>query len=170
MSDTMASTTAEPKQPSLFTRLAAVESELRTLNDMLARLKEDHEALRKDRDEWRWRAERLLGDREKGILGGWTWRLGETLGAVAASLRLLIQKHPPIIPQGLRRAMLRFAGSLGLRKAAFGGVSPRLKINESQNDGTVGLAGPPHGPHAIHDSGLDLDEALAPVTLHRPSR
>jgi len=43
-------------QPSLFTRLAIVESELRAMKDMLAQLKVNQDELRQDRDEWRWRA------------------------------------------------------------------------------------------------------------------
>ena len=32
----------------------------------------------------------------------------------------------------------------------------------------VALAGPAHGPHAVHHRRLDLDEALAPIALHGP--
>ena len=53
MSD--ATVTPEP-QPSLFTRLRVVEADLHTLKTEFAGLREDHEALRTDRDEWRWRA------------------------------------------------------------------------------------------------------------------
>jgi hypothetical protein len=53
---------------SLFTRLSGVEVELRDLKDLVAGLRADHDAMRKDRDEWRWRAERLLADR-----GGASW-------------------------------------------------------------------------------------------------
>ena len=45
-------------QPSLFTRLAVVEAELRAMKDMFAELKVNQYELRHDRDEWRWRAER----------------------------------------------------------------------------------------------------------------
>ena len=54
---------------SLFTRLAAVEVELHGMTRVVAGLKADHDAMRKDRDEWRWRAERLLADQERGFLG-----------------------------------------------------------------------------------------------------
>ena len=54
---------------SLFTRLAAVEVELHGMTRLVAGLKADHDAMRKDRDEWRWRAERLLADQERGFLG-----------------------------------------------------------------------------------------------------
>jgi hypothetical protein len=53
-------------QPSLFTRLTAVEAELLAMRDMLAELKVNQDELRQDRDEWRWRAERLLADLERG--------------------------------------------------------------------------------------------------------
>ena len=56
-------------QPSLFTRLALVESELRAMRDMLAQLKVNQDELRQDRDEWRWRAERLLADLQRGVTG-----------------------------------------------------------------------------------------------------
>jgi hypothetical protein len=52
---------------SLFTRLAAVEAELKSLTDLVAGLKADHDAMRKDLDEWRWRAERLLAIQEQGF-------------------------------------------------------------------------------------------------------
>jgi hypothetical protein len=59
-------------QPSLFTRLAAVEAELRATKDMLAALKVNEDELRRDRDEWRWQAERLLADLQRGAW--WRWR------------------------------------------------------------------------------------------------
>ena len=40
--------------PSLFTRLAVAEAELRAIKVMLAELKVNHDELRRDRDEWRW--------------------------------------------------------------------------------------------------------------------
>jgi hypothetical protein len=73
-------------QPSLFTRLAVVESELRAMKDMLAEMKVNQDELRQDRDEWRWRAERLLADLQRGA---W-WRLwnraAAALDSVTASL------------------------------------------------------------------------------------
>jgi hypothetical protein len=53
---------------SLFTRLAAVEAELKGLKDLVARLKADHEAMRKDRGEWRWRRA-PAGGSGAGLLG-----------------------------------------------------------------------------------------------------
>ena len=49
-------------QPSLFTRLTAVEAELATVREIVAELQVSQDELRRDRDEWRWRAERLLAD------------------------------------------------------------------------------------------------------------
>jgi hypothetical protein len=72
-------------QPSLFTRLAVVESELRAMKDMLAELKVNQDELRQDRDEWRWRAERLLADLQRGVwLRLWN-RAAAALDAVTAS-------------------------------------------------------------------------------------
>ena len=45
-----------------------------------------------------------------------------------------------------------------------------LKVDEPQNDAAVAFAGLTHSPHSVHYRGLDLDEAVTPVTLHRPSR
>ena len=57
----------EPKpHVSLFTRVAAVEAELKGLKALVAGLKADHDTMRRDRDEWRWRAERLLVHRFPG--------------------------------------------------------------------------------------------------------
>jgi hypothetical protein len=57
-------------QPSLFARLTAVEAELLAMKDMLTELKVNHDELRRDRDEWRWRAERLLADYSGAVGGG----------------------------------------------------------------------------------------------------
>ena len=55
-------------QPSLFTRLTAVEAELAVMRDVVAELQVNQDELRRDRDEWRWRAERLLADLQRGTL------------------------------------------------------------------------------------------------------
>jgi hypothetical protein len=49
-------------QTSLFTRLAVVEAELLAMREVLAQLNVNQDEPRHDRDEWRWRAERLLAD------------------------------------------------------------------------------------------------------------
>ena len=90
MSD--ATATPEPKpQPSLFTRLRAVEVELQTMKALVAGLKEDHDALREDRDEWRWRAEYLLAEAQKGLLDRWGRRIGQSAKALARRLNTLRQ-------------------------------------------------------------------------------
>ena len=77
-------------QPSLFTRLAVVESELRATKDMLAELKVNQDELRQDRDEWRWRAERLLADLQRGAWWRWWNRAAAALDAVTASFCRLL--------------------------------------------------------------------------------
>jgi hypothetical protein len=76
-------------QPSLFTRVTAVEAELRAMKDMLDGLKVDQDELRLDRDEWRWRAERLLADQERGLWWRWRMQAAVLVSAVTASLRRL---------------------------------------------------------------------------------
>ena len=77
-------------QPSLFTRLAVVEAELSAMKDMLAELKVNQDELRRDRDEWRWRAERLLADLQQGAWWRWCNRAAAALDAVTASFRGLL--------------------------------------------------------------------------------
>jgi chromosome condensin MukBEF ATPase and DNA-binding subunit MukB len=72
-------------QPSLFTRLAVAESELRAMKDMLAEMKVNQDELRQDRDEWRWRAERLLADLQRGAWWRWWNRAAAALETVTAS-------------------------------------------------------------------------------------
>jgi uncharacterized coiled-coil DUF342 family protein len=77
-------------QPSLFTRLTAVEAELSAMKDILAELKVNQDELRRDRDEWRWRAERLLADLQQGIWWRWCNRAAAALDAVTARFRGLL--------------------------------------------------------------------------------
>ena len=89
MSD--ATVTPEPKpQPSLFTRLRVVETELHTLKTRFADLAEDHDALRKDRDEWRWRAEYLLAEAQKGLVGRLSQRIEAAVKPFARRLNALL--------------------------------------------------------------------------------
>ena len=89
MSD--ATATPETKSyPSLFTRLRVVEAELHTLKAQFADLKEDHEALREDRDEWRWRAEYLLAEAQRGFLDRWGQRIAEVAKPFARRLNALL--------------------------------------------------------------------------------
>jgi chromosome condensin MukBEF ATPase and DNA-binding subunit MukB len=77
-------------QPSLFTRLAVVEAKLSAMKEMLAELKVNQDELRRDRDEWRWRAERLLADLQRGAWWrGWN-RAAAALDAVTARFRGLL--------------------------------------------------------------------------------
>ena len=89
MSPSGATTTPEP-QPSLFTRVRVVEAELQTMKALVADLKEDHEALREDRDEWRWRAEYLLAEAQKGFFGRWGERIEAAVKPFARRLNALI--------------------------------------------------------------------------------
>jgi len=89
----MSDATAPPElrpQPSLFTRVRAVEAELEAMKALVAGLGEDHEALRKDRDEWRWRAEYLLAERQNGVLDRWGCRLAEAAKPLARRLNALL--------------------------------------------------------------------------------
>jgi hypothetical protein len=89
----MSDATAMPEirqNPSLFTRLRVVETELDELRALVADLKEDHDALRKDRDEWRWRAEYLLAEAQKGFLGRWSQRIEAAVKPFARRLNALL--------------------------------------------------------------------------------
>jgi chromosome condensin MukBEF ATPase and DNA-binding subunit MukB len=46
--------------------------------------------LRHDRDEWRWRAERLLADQQQGAWWRWCSRAAAVLDAVTASFSALL--------------------------------------------------------------------------------
>jgi hypothetical protein len=89
MSDAAAPPEAK-QQPSLFTRVRAVEAELEAMKALVAGLWEDHEALRKDRDEWRWRAEYLLAERQDGFFDRWGRRLAEVVKPLARRLNALL--------------------------------------------------------------------------------
>jgi hypothetical protein len=89
MSDATATPALGP-HTSLFTRLRVVEAELEALKALVAGLKEDHEALREDRDEWRWRAEYLLAESQKGFFNRWSQRLAEAATPFARRLNALL--------------------------------------------------------------------------------
>jgi hypothetical protein len=55
------------------------------MKDMLAEVKVNQGELRQDRDEWRWRAERLLADLQRGAWWRFWNRAAEALDAVTAS-------------------------------------------------------------------------------------
>jgi hypothetical protein len=70
-------------QPSLFTRLLAVEAELQAMKTLVAKLEVNQDALRYDRDEWRWRAEQLLANQQRGTWWRWRWRIAAALDHAA---------------------------------------------------------------------------------------
>jgi hypothetical protein len=107
----------EKLQLSLFTRLNAVEAELKAMKDVLAELKVNQNELRRDRDEWRWRAERLLVDQEGGALWRWRKRADAALDAVAASLsRLTVVVRAGLGENGASRDELRRHAAAWLRR------------------------------------------------------
>jgi hypothetical protein len=55
-----------------------------------ARLKVNQDELRQDHDEWRWRAERLLADLQRGAWWRWWNRAAAALDAVTASFCRLL--------------------------------------------------------------------------------
>ena len=89
MSDAVATPEQRP-HTSLFTRLRIVEAELEELKALFADIREDHEALREDRDEWRWRAEYLLAESQRGFLGRLGQRLAEVVTPFARRLNALL--------------------------------------------------------------------------------
>jgi chromosome segregation ATPase len=86
-------------QPSLFTRLTAVEAELSAMKNILAELQVSQDELRRDRDEWRWRAERLLADLQRGTWGRWRRRADEVLDAVTSWFRGLLADLQNRLPE-----------------------------------------------------------------------
>ena len=95
-------------QISLFTRLNAVEAELQAMKTLLAEMKVNQDELRRDRDEWRWRAERLLADQEGGVWWRWRKRADAALDAVAASLsKLAVEARGRLAEKRASRGDLR---------------------------------------------------------------
>jgi hypothetical protein len=60
------------------------------MKDMLAQLKVNQDELRRDRDEWRWRAECLLADLQRGAWSRWWNRAAAALDAVTGRFRGLL--------------------------------------------------------------------------------
>ena len=107
----------ERLQLSLFTRLNAVEAELRAMKDLLAELKVNQDELHRDRDEWRWRAERLLADREGGALWRWRKRADAVLDTVTARLcKLAVDLRATLAESGVGRNELRQRAAAWLRR------------------------------------------------------
>jgi hypothetical protein len=95
-------------QPSLFTRLAAVEAELLAMRDLLADLKVNQDELRQDRDEWRWRADRLLAELQRGAWWRWCNRATAVLDAVTEIFcRLLADMQAKLAEMRANRRELR---------------------------------------------------------------
>jgi predicted metal-dependent hydrolase len=108
----------EKLQLSLFTRLNTVEAELRAMKDKLAELKVSQDELRRDRDEWRWRAERLLANQENGPLWRWRKRADAAIDAVTAILSgLIVDLRARLAETGLRRNELCQLADAWLRRA-----------------------------------------------------
>ena len=112
-------------QPSLFSRLAVVEADLRAMKDMLAGLKVDNDELRRDRDEWRWRAERLLAELQRGAWWRWRRRAAPLLEAVRrTSCQLLAHAKNKLAEINANRGR-------GLRSGLRGGAYFRSVVSSS---------------------------------------
>ena len=78
------------------------------MKEMLAELKVNQDELRQDRDEWRWRAERLLADLQRGALWRWWNRAAAALDSVTASFcRLLADVQNKLVEMKANRDVLR---------------------------------------------------------------
>jgi hypothetical protein len=78
------------------------------MKDMLAEMKVNFAELRQDRDEWRWRAERLLADLQRGTWWRWWNRAAATLDAVSASFcGLLADVRNKLVEMKANRDVLR---------------------------------------------------------------
>ena len=74
------------------------------------------------------------------------------------------------IPLGesYRRALRPFETFPAAAELVAVSGSPSPQLDERQDDVAVALAGPVYGPHKLDHGRPDLDEALAPIALHRP--
>jgi hypothetical protein len=111
-------------QPSLFTRLASAEAELRAVKeilaevlDILAEVKANQDKLRQDHDKRRERAERLLTDQRRP----WWHRLGEDnsivgrarLPAKLTLIRALLKDHNLFVQNQIPKSELTFWKDMG---------------------------------------------------------
>jgi hypothetical protein len=88
------------------------------VKSLVAELKVNQDALRYDRDEWRWRAEQLLADRERGTWLRWCMRIAAAFNHVAGrygSLAELRDKLLAAIKESWAVAPLRMGQSPGVR-------------------------------------------------------
>ena len=116
-------------QPSLFTRLNAVEAELRAMKDLLAEMKVNQHELRRDRDEWRWRAERLLAELQRGSWWRWRRRAAAALdGVIASFCRLLVDIQAKLAEMRANRDELRQGRDLWRNRVE------RLLIDQHESD------------------------------------
>ena len=80
-------------------------------------MKVNQQELRRDRDEWRWRAERLLADQEGGAWWRWRKRGDAALDAAAASLsKLTVALRATLAETGAGRNDLRQHAAAWLRR------------------------------------------------------
>jgi hypothetical protein len=114
------------------------------VKDMLVERKVNQDDLRRDRAEWRGRAERLLAELQ---LGSW-WRWRGRAAAAVSTVRARKTAQPAYPHNSIYVAC--------------------LQLDEPQDDFAVALARPAHGPHAVDHRRLDLNEALTPIALHGP--
>ena len=78
------------------------------MKDMLDELKVNQDELRRDRDEWRWRAERLLADLQRGAWWRWRRRNSAALdGVIASFCRLLADIQAKLTQMRANRDELR---------------------------------------------------------------
>ena len=116
-------------QPSLFTRLTSVEAELSAMKDMLVELKVNQDEPRRDRDEWRWRAERLLAELQRGSWWRWRRRAAAALdGVIASFCRRLVDIQAKLAEMGVNRDELRQGRDLWHSRAE------RLLIDQHEPD------------------------------------
>jgi hypothetical protein len=117
-------------EPSLFTRLAAVEAELLAMKDMRAELKVNQDELRRDRDEWRWRAERLLADLQRGAWWRWCNR--------AAARSMLSQRAFAVCSAACSTSCPRRKRAVSCAKAATNGAAgPSVLYRLARRGGRV---------------------------------
>jgi hypothetical protein len=116
-------------QLSLFTRLNAVEAELRAMKDLLAEMNVNQHELRRDRDEWRWRAERLLAELQPGSWWRWRRRAAAALdGVIASFCRLLVDIQAKLAEMRANRDELRQGRDLWRNRVE------RLLIDQHESD------------------------------------
>ena len=135
-------------QPSLFARLTAVEAELSAMKDILAELKVNQDELRRDRDEWRWRAERLLADLQQGTWWRWCNRAASALDAGTARFRgVLADVQSRLSEMKANRGDLRHGRDKWLSGARG--------IPMDQRGSDSGGSASPHYARQVGECGLD---------------